>query len=99
MKKNIPCHKKKNPQAHRWKLSDHKSRTSKGVCSKCGYTGDELGREFINVDDFSKPRIINGASRFIPITNKFKKIAHDYMKGIINDWITNNNKWQYATLT
>ena len=64
--KKIPCHKKKNPQAHRWKLSDHKSRTSTGICTKCGYSGDDLGRTFINVDDYSRPRIINGASRFIP---------------------------------
>lgn len=85
MRERIPCNKLESPKPHRWKLSRHVSKTSEGVCFNCGYTGDELGREFINVDDFSKPRIINGASRFIPIDNRFKKVAHNYMKGITNE--------------
>ena len=72
--KNLPCHKKKNPQAHRWKLSDHKSKTSTGICTKCGYTGEQLGRTFINVQDFSKPRTVNGKSRPVPEINLRKII-------------------------
>ena len=52
MTKRIPCNKLKNPQAHRWRLSEHKSKTSTGICTKCGYSGEQLGRKFINVQDF-----------------------------------------------
>mgnify|MGYP003142562592 CR=1 FL=1 len=62
MVRKISCDEKVRPEPHHFLLEQHLNRTSEGTCKKCGWTGEELGRTFINYEDYGTPRMINGKS-------------------------------------
>lgn len=62
MTRRLPCNEKQQAEPHHFLIEPFKQAESKGVCKKCGWEGDELGREFFNYRDYTKPRIINGKS-------------------------------------
>mgnify|MGYP003136700297 FL=1 len=62
MVRKISCNDKVIPIPHHFLLEEFNNRTSEGTCKKCGWTGEELGRTFINYEEWGTPRMINGKS-------------------------------------
>jgi hypothetical protein len=62
MTRKKPCDQKTNPEPHHFILYTPEGRVTDGVCTKCGYEGSELGRKFVNYDEylFTKRRYIKG---------------------------------------